>query len=94
MSGHVFHPGHETLHGITVVLETTGPVTIVGRYDKKDERGIHLLNVSLHDATSDAESRQEFLDRSNRFGIRVDRPHLVVPEQEVKQIVRLAEAVS
>ena len=94
MSGHVFHPGHETLHGITVVLETTGPVTIVGRYDKKDEHGVHLLNVSLHDATSDAESRQEFLDRSNRFGIRVDRPHLLVPEKEVKQIVRLAEAVS
>jgi hypothetical protein len=94
VSGHVFHPGHETLHGITVVLETTGPLTVVGRYDKRDAGGVHLLNVSLHDATTDAESRQEFLDRSNRFGIRVDRPHLLVPDGEVKQITRLAEVAS
>lgn len=91
MSGHVFHPGHAELHGITVVVETNGSVTYVGRYDSEDERGVHMLDVGVHDASSDSGSKDEYVRRSAKFGIRTDHKHLVVPTQQVARITRLGE---
>ncbi len=91
MSGMIFHPGHHELHGVTVVLETTGPTTYVGRFDTEDERGVHLLNVATHDPTSADRSLDEFLARTLKFGVKAERKHLVVPSSEVKQIRKLAE---
>jgi hypothetical protein len=87
---HVFHPGHEALHGITVVLDTVSGETYLGRYDSEDERGVHLLDVGKHEQGSD-DSREEFLRRSVKFGIRVERKHLVVPKASVARIVKLGE---
>lgn len=94
MTGFILHPGHHDLHGITVVLETTGPVTYVGRFDTRDERGVHLLNLAIHDAATSAQSLEEFLARAHKFGIRAERKHLVVPDAEVMRIRRLAEVMS
>ena len=91
MSGMIFHPGHHELHGITVVLETTGPVTYVGRFDTEDERGVHLLNVAIHDPAASAHSLDEFLARTLKFGVKAERKHLVVPSGEVGRIRKLAE---
>ena len=90
MSGHVFHPGHSELHGITVVLETSGPLTYVGRYDREEEGGVHLLNVGVHDAAGDGGSKEEYVRRSAKFGIRSDHKHVIVPATEVVRITRLA----
>jgi nitrogenase molybdenum-iron protein alpha/beta subunit len=92
MSGHVFHPGHSELHGITVVVETTGSRTYVGRYDREDELGVHILDVGIHDQSSDHISREEYIAKSNRFGIKTERKHLVIPVAEVARVTRLAEA--
>jgi putative YphP/YqiW family bacilliredoxin len=35
----LFHPGHHELHGITVVIETHGSRTYVGRFDSEDQQG-------------------------------------------------------
>jgi hypothetical protein len=94
MSGMVFHPGHHELHGITVVLETTGPVTYVGRFDTEDERGVHLLNVATHDPAASAQSLDEFLARTLKFGVKAERKHLVVPSGEVGKIRKLAEVTT
>lgn len=91
MSGMVFHPGHHELHGVTVVLETTGPTTYVGRFDTEDERGVHLLNVAIHDPASADSPLDDFLARTLKFGVKTERKHLVVPSGEVKRIRRLAE---
>lgn len=91
MSGMVFHPGHHELHGVTVVLETTGPITYVGRFDTEDERGVHLLNVAIHAAGTADRPLDEFLARTLKFGVRAERKHLVVPSGEVKRIRTLAE---
>jgi hypothetical protein len=48
MPGHVFHPGHSELHGVTVVVETNGALTYVGRYDSEDDHGVHMLDVGVH----------------------------------------------
>jgi hypothetical protein len=90
MTGHVFHPGHAELHGITVVVETRGTTTYVGRYDREDERGVHLLDVGTHEDSADV-SRDEYLRRSAKFGVRTEHRHLIVPSDQVARITRLGE---
>jgi hypothetical protein len=85
---HVFHPGHHELHGITVVVEANGSRTYVGRFDHEDEVGVHLLDVGMHDAGSGV-TRDDYLERTARFGVRADRKHLVVPRAEIAAIRRL-----
>jgi hypothetical protein len=92
MSGHVFHPGHSELHGITVVVETNGPLTYVGRYDSEDDRGVHMLDVGVHDGTAGG-SRDEYVSKSAKFGIRTDHKHLVIPVEQVVRITRLGSMV-
>jgi hypothetical protein len=91
MSGHVFHPGHAELHGITVVVETNGPVTYVGRYDSEDEQGVHMLDVGVHDGSAGGSSKDEYVRKSAKFGIKTSHKHLVVPADQVARITRLAE---
>jgi hypothetical protein len=90
MSGHVFHPGHAELHGVTVVLETHGSRTYVGRYDSEDERGVHMLDVGIHEPSADL-TKEEYLRNSAKFGIRTDHKHLVIPANQVARITRLGE---
>ena len=90
MAGHVFHPGHQELHGVTVVLETLGSRTYVGRFDSQDERGVHLHDVGVHDAAAGG-SRDDYVRRSAKFGIRAERKHVVVPREQVARIIRLSE---
>ena len=86
----MFHPGHHELHGVTVVVETPGALTYVGRFDTEDEARVHLLDVGVHDAASGG-SREEFVRRSARYGVRADRKHLVVSRADVSRITRLGE---
>jgi hypothetical protein len=85
VSGHVFHPGHEELHGVTVVVEARGLLTYIGRYDRKDDRGIHLLDVGEHGPESGL-SREEYIARSLKFGVRVVQRYLTIPADQVARI--------
>ena len=91
MTGHVFHPGHHELHGITVVIETHGSRTYVGRFDSEDQEGLHLLDAGVHEAEAGASSRDEYVRRSAKFGVRAEHKHLIVPAHEVARISRLGE---
>jgi hypothetical protein len=93
MSGHVFHPGHSELHGVTVIVETTGTRTYVGRYDSQDEHGVHMLDVGVHDQGAAELSKEEYIRKSAKFGIRSEHKHLIVPTSEVLRVVRLGEVV-
>ena len=93
MSGHVFHPGHAELHGITVVVETNGSRTYVGRYDSQDEQGVHMLDVGIHDESAAELSKDEYIKRSAKFGIRSELKHLIVPSSEVARVTRLGEVL-
>lgn len=92
MSGHVFHPGHHDLHGITVVVDTVGPRTFIGRFDRIEDGRIQLLNVAPHDPA--AGSRDEFVRRSHKFGVPAALGHLALPESDVTAILPLSEAVA
>lgn len=76
-----------------MVVETEGALTYVGRFDSEDEAGVHLLDVGVHDAAAGG-SKDDYVRRSARFGIRAERKHLVVPRHEVARITRLVEMES
>jgi hypothetical protein len=90
VSGHVFHPGHHELHGITVVLRTTDHQILVGRFDSVDAGGVRMLGVSAFNAERDG-SPPEFLARTNKFGIRVDRLQATIDNSVVASITPLSE---
>ncbi len=73
-----------------MVVETVGALTYIGRFDTEDDAGLHLLNVGVHDAASGG-SKAEYVRRSAEFGVRAERPHLVVPRQEVARMRKLVE---
>lgn len=89
MTGHVFHPGHDDLHGITVVLETVSGRTYIGRWHERTPKGVVLHDVASHDA-ADGQSQSEFLARTLKFGVRPELRTLVVSE-EVRAVRKLAD---
>ena len=91
MSGHVFHPGHEELHGVTVVVESEGGTTWVGRYHEHTEHGVFMHDVAIHDPSTATLPRDAWLERLVTFGIKVDAKHLVIPTAEAARITRLLE---
>jgi hypothetical protein len=92
MTGHVFHPGHAPLHGITVVVETKEDTTYIGRYDTEDEVGVHMLDVGVHQPSAGL-SKAEYIRKSGTFGVRPDVKHVVVPANTVVRITRLGDLV-
>ena len=89
MTGHVFHPGHDDLHGITVVLEGASGKTYVGRWHEQVEKGVVLHDVATHDP-ADGQSREDFLARTVKFGVRPEQKTIVVSE-ELVSVKKLAE---
>ena len=72
-----------------MVVETTGSLTYVGRYDSEDEGGVHMLDVGVHDARAGGGPKEEYVRKSAQFGIRSNHKHLVVPAAQVVKITRL-----
>lgn len=89
MSGHVFHPGHDDLHGITVVLEVASGKTYVGRWHEQVEKGVVLHDVATHDPAG-GQSREDFLARTLKFGVKPEQRTVVVSEQ-LLSVKKLAE---
>ncbi len=89
-TGHVFHPGHEELHGVTVVVTGHSGTTWVGRYHERNDRGILLNDVGIHDPAGEV-TREQFIGRILKFGVPVNQRHVVVPNDEVATLGRLSE---
>ena len=89
MSGHVFHPGHDELHGITVVLEGASGKTYVGRWHEQTTKGVVLHDVATHDP-SGGQPQSDFLARTLKFGVRPEERTLVVSE-EIRSVRKLAD---
>jgi hypothetical protein len=91
MTGHVFHPGHQALHGVTVLLETTVGLVYIGRFDSEDEAGAHLLDVAVHDSHGTGLPKEDFIRRTLKFGVRVDQKRVVIPRAEIARMGPLSE---
>lgn len=79
----------DPLHGITVVVETTGTRVVLGRYHSEDADGVLLLDAEVRDL--DGEDRGHVLARSAKFGVFKNADHVRVPRAEVRSIRRLIE---
>ncbi len=90
MSGHVFHPGHEELHGITVLLEGRSGRLYVGRYHERVATGVLLHDAGIHDPASGV-SREDYLRKTLKFGVKAEHKSLVVPIEEVGEIRKLGD---
>jgi len=91
LSGHVFHPGHEELHGVTVVIVGSSGRTWVGRYHERTERGVVMHDVAIFDPAIVAISRGDWIARLKKFGITVNEKFVILPPKEVGPIIPLNE---
>ena len=89
LSGRPLHTDRHELHGVTVVLDTRGDATYIGRFDSQDEQGVHLFDVGVFDPATG--TREAYLRRSAQFGIRVDRPDLTVATSDVARVIPLGQ---
>lgn len=90
MSGHVFHPGHHELHGVTVVLDTAGALW-VGRFDSVSPKGVLLHDAGCYQDGVTEGTREDYLRKTLKFGVRATQKHALIPEGEVLGIRQLAE---
>ncbi|MHC5211116.1 MAG: hypothetical protein ACYTG2_10395 [Planctomycetota bacterium] len=93
MSGHVFHPGHDEWHGQTVVVYTTGPRTLIGRWDAVEGGTLRMLDVAMHEEdAAGAEPRDAWVAKLKQYGIPVEHKALALPRDAVTKVVRLRDA--
>ena len=89
----VFHPGHDDLHGQTVVLFTDGPRTYVGRWNAQEGDGILMMGASVHDTSAgDEGDGPAWVETVKQYGFGAEHASLVVPADEVTRVVRLRDA--
>ncbi len=86
-----FHDDLGELHGITVVVDTTGSRTIVGRCHEENDVHVVLHDADIHDSDEEGPTREEYLTRASKFGVWPKHKTLVLPRDEVTEIRRLGE---
>jgi len=89
MTGHVFHPGHHELHGVTVVLETATGLW-VGRFDSVTPKGVLLHDAGFFEDRVTGGTRAEYLQKTLKFGVRATEKNALIPESAVRALRRLA----
>ncbi len=82
MSGHVFHPGHDELHGVTVVITGASGRTYLGRWHEQGVRGVTMRDAAIHDPVSNPLPVEQWLAKQRKFGIAATEKHLIVPSDE------------
>lgn len=86
-----FHQGKSELHGITVVVDTTGPEIFVGRCDDMDDRGIVLDDVDVHSDGEGGRSKEDYVKRAAQLGVWKKYDRLLIPGERVVSVRRLGE---
>lgn len=87
----MLHEKRDELHGMTVVMTGTSGRTYLGRFHETTDRGIAMRDVGVHDPAIATQELATWLDRARRFGVPVEHRLLVVPREEVGEVVRFCE---
>ena len=85
------HEDKGPLHGITVVVDTVGSSTFVGRCFEVTDRGVVLLDADRHDPADEVASRDEYLRKAAQLGHWARIKKIVVPAEDVVAITRLTD---
>ena len=86
-----FHTGKGELHGITIVVETSGPEVFVGRCDEIDDRTVILHDADVHRDGEDGRSRKEYLERAAQLGVWKKFDRLAIARDKVTHIFPLGD---
>jgi hypothetical protein len=86
-----FHQGKSDLHGITVVVDTTGAEVFVGRCDDMDDRGIILHDVDVHREGEGGRSKDDYVKRAATMGVWKKYDALMIPKEKIASVRRLGE---
>ena len=86
MSGLVLHPGHDELHGITVVVTGASGRSYLGRWHEQGERGVVMRDVAIHDAATTELPLEGWLARQAKFGVAGTEKIYVVPTDEFVEV--------
>ena len=86
-----FHQGKSELHGITVVVDTTGPEIFVGRCDDMDDQGILLNDADMHRDGEGGRSKEDYVRRAAQFGVWKKYDRLMIPSDKIASVRRLGE---
>lgn len=79
MSGMVLHPGHDDLHGITVLVEGASGRAYVGRWHERQEAGVLMRDATILEPGGD---REAWLAKLRKFGVPPEHRMLIVPNGE------------
>ncbi|HTQ80269.1 MAG TPA: hypothetical protein VMM92_09750 [Thermoanaerobaculia bacterium] len=86
-----FHQGKSELHGITVVVDTSGPEVFVGRCDDMDERGVILHDADVHRDGEGGRSKEQYVKKAALYGVFKKYDRLFIPREKVTSVTRLGE---
>ena len=86
-----FHQNKSELHGITVVVDTSGPEIYVGRCDDMDDEAVILLDVDVHRDGENGKSKDDYVKRAAQFGVWKKHDRLVLDRGQVTSVRRLGE---
>ena len=87
----IFHEDRHELHGITVVVDTTGPEIFVGRCDDENEQVVILLDVDVHRDGDGGRSKNEYVERAAQFGVWKKHDRMVIERSQVVSMKPLGE---
>jgi len=86
-----FHHDKGELHGITVVVDTNGPLVYVGRCDILTDKHIILNDVDEHEEGKDGKSKEDYLKFAAKFGAWKKHDRLIIKKEEISSIKPLGE---
>ena len=76
-------------HGITVVVDTTGPRVYIGRCGDENEKRVLLMNATTYEDGQDGKSKAEWKRHAAKFGFWKTLDQVAVPRDEVTDITPL-----
>ncbi len=86
-----FHNDKGELHGITVVVDTTGSRVVIGRCEEVTPVAVILNDAESHETGAGGKSKDDFIRRAAQVGVWPKLKRVVVPIGEVASIRRLGE---
>jgi hypothetical protein len=87
----LFHDTSDPLHGVTVVVETDGTKTWVGRCNRVDEARVLLFENDCFVEGETTGSKEEWLRRTAMVGFHPRQPTLELARVGVKSVRPLIE---
>ena len=75
VTGHVFHPGHDELHGVTVVVAGASGRTYVGRWHERGAVASPCATSPFMTRRATPSSLDAWLARQRKFGVAATEKH-------------------